>query len=403
MPYLSKMRTSTLPAIFKITGVHQHYSWGGTRFLPRFFGLENEGQKPFAEYWLGAHPNHPSSTPFGPLDGLLKENRQALMGTNRAAPFPFLLKLLDVRHMLSIQVHPDKASAEKGFEAEQEAGIPPTAPERSYKDANHKPELMAALSNFWLLHGFKPESSLRQVLGRYASFTPLLRQFDEGGYRRLFEYLMRLPQEEVNRMLEPVVFPLLTRYQNGELGREGEDFWAARAYLHFCTSGNFDRGICCIYLFNLLWLRPGEGIFQGAGLPHAYLEGQNVEIMANSDNVLRAGLTDKHIAIEELLKHVRFEATEPRIIAAGEGVDMDYPSPAEEFALSRHRVSGSRTFSTGSAEVWLVMEGPLRCCSGNTEERVEKGESLFLSAGQEVVVEGEGSLFRARVPVGAKI
>ncbi|MFL5787171.1 MAG: mannose-6-phosphate isomerase, class I, partial [Flavisolibacter sp.] len=147
--------------IFKLNGIVQHYSWGGFEFIPKFLGLTNEHQKPYAEYWLGAHPNFPSEIVNGStvnLNHLIASEPLATLGEQAANKFhslPYLFKILDVRQMLSIQVHPDKRSAIIEYEEENKKGIPLNASNRNYNDRNHKPELMVALSDFWLLHGFK--------------------------------------------------------------------------------------------------------------------------------------------------------------------------------------------------------------------------------------------------------
>jgi mannose-6-phosphate isomerase len=394
-------------SVFKIKGVVQHYAWGGTSYIPGILHVPNEASKPFAEYWLGAHPNHPSQTGNADLHTLL-ESEPALLGEEVAREFgslPFLLKVLDVRQMLSIQVHPSKASAEEGFAAENAQGIPMSASNRNYKDNNHKPELMAALSNFWLLHGFKESNSLRMMLEAVPELQWLLPVFESGSYRQLYETVMALPQEEVNRRLEPLAKRLVPLYEKEQLSKDSEDFWAARAFLHFCTGDHFDRGIFSIYLFNLVHLKKGEGIYQGAGLPHAYLEGQNVELMANSDNVLRAGLTDKHIDIAELLKHVRFEATIPEIIRDKGEAHQAYLTPAKEFELHQYRGEGQRQgIETTVPEIWLCLGGEAKIRSGSLEDTLQKGEALFVAPGSkvELTTGSTSQVFRATVPLKTK-
>jgi mannose-6-phosphate isomerase len=174
---------------------------------------------------------------------------------------------------------------------------------------------------------------------------------------------MEMPQQEVEEVLQPLLDRILPLYHDGGLVRSEEHFWAARAALTYNQGGRIDRGIFSIYFFNLLNLQPGEAIFQDAGLPHAYLEGQNVEIMANSDNVLRGGLTPKHVDVPELMKHIRFEATYPRILAGDRaaGHITVYATPAPDFELSRISLMAGEavTVKARSAEVYIVMEGRL--------------------------------------------
>lgn len=382
-------------SMYKLKGIVQHYSWGGQEFIPQLLGLENEEQKPFAEYWLGAHPNHPSTIICNNEERKLNE----FISEEEIPDLPYLLKILDVRQMLSIQVHPDKASAEKGFEEENRKGIPANASHRNYKDDNHKPELMVALSDFWLLHGFKNEKELNGVLNEVAEFDGLKEVFANRGYKALYEKVMTMPQEEVNQTLEPLIDKIVTSYRKNKLQKADPNFWAARAYETFCKEYDVDRGIFSIYFFNLLNLKRGEGIYQPAGLPHAYLEGQNVEIMANSDNVLRAGLTDKHIDISELMKHIKFEATEPDIIKS-RGEHLRFAPPVNEFELHELHVSSTQQIQTSVNEIWLLLEGSMKL----KDQEIRRGESVYFALPGKIQIEPIGPvvLFRAIVPDGGK-
>lgn len=404
---------ATKQSVYPLRGKVQHYAWGGQAYLPRLLRTDNAGGQPFAEYWLGAHPSYSSTIIVDgqPTDLATFISRQPAEALGEAvagqfASLPYLLKVLDVRQMLSIQVHPDKASARAAFAAENTAGIPLTAFNRNYKDENHKPELMVALGDFWLLHGFKPAGALSDVLSTHPDFDFLLGLFEQEGYEGLYRRVMTMDQAEVDAILKPVADRIVPLYQNGELKKEDEDFWAARAVETFCTRGTYDRGIFSIYFFNLLHLKRGEGIYQPAGLPHAYLEGQNVEIMANSDNVLRAGLTDKHIDIGELMKHVRFEATVPAIIREETGTVTVYRSPAAEFELSQYRVQGGESIrlATTGPELVLVLEGNLSVAGGAESLSLQPGEAGYLLPGSEVEVTagGAGTFFRAAVPQAGK-
>jgi mannose-6-phosphate isomerase len=199
---------------------------------------------------------------------------------------------------------------------------------------------------------------------------------------------------------------IMPLYRSGGLTRSEEHFWAARAALTYNGGGRVDRGIFSIYFFNLLNLRPGEAIFQDAGLPHAYLEGQNVEIMANSDNVLRGGLTPKHVDVPELMKHVRFEATQPRIIAGDRdtGHITVYGTPAPDFELSRiSLIAGEAvTVKAHSTEVYIVMEGKLGVIEGGEAPfSRRKGDSFvaMYKARFELKAQDDVVMYRAAVPV----
>jgi mannose-6-phosphate isomerase len=387
----------------------QHYSWGGYEFIPALLGIDNAGQKPFAEYWLGAHPNHPSSIEGTEvsLSEWIREQPGKVLGTSVSKHFsslPFLFKILDVRQMLSIQVHPSKESAIKEFALENEKGIPVNAPHRNYKDENHKPELMVALGDFWLLHGFKNEIRLKEILQAKPEFHFLLSIFGENNYKTLYEAVMTMEQEKVDAILSPLLQPVLPMYESGQLQKSSEDFWAARAVSTFCKDGHYDRGIFSIYFFNLIHLKKGQGIFQPQGMPHAYLEGQNVEVMANSDNVLRAGLTDKHIDVKELLKHVDFKATIPAVLPAENDFAVTYNSPAQEFELHAYQFKGQKEIiSSQSPEIWFLLSGTARVTAKDETIEMKRGEAVFLGSGEEVTIEsGNGEVFRCIVPVEVK-
>ncbi|MBA2746169.1 MAG: mannose-6-phosphate isomerase, class I, partial [Flavisolibacter sp.] len=196
---------------FKLRGVVQHYAWGGYQFLPLVLGMNNPSGKPFAEYWLGAHPIHPSLIE-GEKDLFSFLGEKPLLNSEKTISkderFPFLLKVLDVRQMLSIQVHPDKKGAIKGFEKETAKGISIQAPERNYKDRNHKPELMVALGDFYLLHGFKNEEGIRNIFQKVPELSILEQPF-RISYRALYEEVMRMPQEKVDAILLPLAERIL--------------------------------------------------------------------------------------------------------------------------------------------------------------------------------------------------
>jgi mannose-6-phosphate isomerase len=407
--------------VFRLHGKVQHYAWGGTRFLPGLLGIDNPEQRPFAEYWLGAHDNAPAdmeaTTGEGAplrgaaLNGYIRQHPKETLGPQTAARFgrlPYLLKILDVKDMLSIQVHPSKRNAELEFAEENRKGIALDAPHRNYRDDNHKPELMLALSEFWLLHGFKPEEDLLATLHAVPELRLLAPVFNHQGYQGIYQEVMELPQAEVDTILKPLLQRIVPLYMENELKKKEEHFWAARAALTYKDGGKTDRGIFSIYLFNLLNLQPGEGIFQDAGLPHAYLEGQNVEIMANSDNVLRGGLTPKHVDVPELMKHIRFEATRPRIISEGDdpGHIAVYHTPAPDFELSKLSLlrGESLTIRAHSAEIFMVLEGSLGVIEpGASPFGRKKGEAFvsFHQAKFELKAQHDTVVYRASVPAGA--
>jgi mannose-6-phosphate isomerase len=300
---------------------------------------------------------------------------------NRFGNLPYLFKILDVKDMLSIQVHPSKENAVKEFAAENKKGISLNVANRNYKDDNHKPELMLALSDFWLLHGFKSKDKLKAILQKTPELNFLITVFDRGGYYELYKTVMEMEQKMVNEILQPLLNRIAAAYEKNELKKDDENFWAARAALTYNESGKIDRGIFSIYFFNLVCMAKGDALFQDAGLPHAYLEGQNVELMANSDNVLRGGLTPKHIDVHELLKQVKFEETIPHIIHEKKEAEhiVFYSTPAPDFKLSKIELGKNESISlhAASAEIFITLQGAVQIKENEETFSCSKGEAFI--------------------------
>lgn len=402
-----------MAGIYRLRGTVKHYDWGGTTFIPSLLQLDNKDRQPFAEYWMGVHPQDNCTADLPNHQRVfLKEylkNNPEFLGKEVQQKFghlPYLMKVLDVHKMLSIQVHPSKAAAEKEFARENAEGIPIDSIRRNYKDDNHKPELMVALGDFWLLHGFKPKKEITYTLLNIVELRELLPVYNDSGYEGLYKHVMEMPQAEVNRILQPLIENLSTVYKDMKPEKSDEDFWAAKAAYSFPHNGNIDRGIFSIYLFNLVHLKKGEGIFQDAGVPHAYLEGQNVEIMASSDNVLRGGLTTKHIDVKEVLKHVKCEPTEVQILS-GEQVnnfEKIYKTTAPDFQLSvfELKAGDAISFSPVTAEIILLTEGKAELDNGAGAIKLETGHpSAIVFAGKQVKLSSVSgaTVFRASVPV----
>jgi len=395
--------------IYPILGKVQHYDWGGKKFIPDLIGQYTKNNH-YAEYWLGAHLKAPSiiKTKKGniSLDFFLSQNLSQNLGVSVANIYgrlPYLFKVLDVDKMLSIQVHPTKDSAEKGFENENKMGIPITANNRNFKDRNHKPELMVALSDFWLLHGFLERKKLIKNLEETKELHFLLKTFQENDYFELYKKVMEFTQAEVNEILNPLVKRILPQYLNNELQKYSPDFWASKALEN--NSVNIDRGIFSIYFFNILNLSKGEAIFQGAGLPHAYLEGKNMELMANSDNVLRGGLTSKHIDIVELLKNTRFEETNPTILHGvqnKENSEVVYKTNAKDFELSKIELLPTQTHQSVaiSVEILIALDGKAIVSENRKQITLEKGKALLIVANTNYKISAPlgAEIYRARVP-----
>ena len=353
---------------YKLLGKHRHYDWGGKTFLPNLMGVENVNHLPYAEYWMGAHALAASTiqTPDGEKDlaQLIKQQPAQWLGKDIATKFkalPYLYKILDVQEMLSIQVHPSKENAVIGFKAEEAKGISIDAANRNYKDENHKPEVMVALSDFWLLHGFLAPAILEERLNSYIYFRPLMNEFRGVDYQNLYSFFMQLPMEASDAILKPLLKEAAEAVARGTVSKKDPHYWANKYYKDGIPSKNIDKGIFSIYILNIVNIPKYQGIFQGAGILHAYLEGQNIELMANSDNVLRGGLTPKHVDVKELIQHVSFVPTYPSILK-GEMLndqETNYSCPVPDFGLTKLRLNAGEvyTISTYSLELLLVMEG----------------------------------------------
>jgi mannose-6-phosphate isomerase len=394
-------------AFFKLQGVIQNYTWGGTDFIPEWLGKRPTGAT-CAEYWMGAHPKAPSLLIEVKeyLDEYIEKDPEKILGrpiSERYGKLPFLLKILDVAQMLSIQVHPSLAQARKGYDLENGQGIAIDATNRNFKDANHKPELMVALSEFWLLHGFKPRHELLHTLKEKKEFHALIPVFEKADYRGLYEKVMTEDPSDTHAVFDPLFDRLLPLYRAGALDKSSPDYWAARGFEHFCTDSQLDKGLYSVYFFNLLHLHAGQGIYQPAGVPHAYLEGRNVEIMANSDNVLRGGLTHKHVDEKALLQHVDFKPVQTAILEGmvqESGYEWLYPSPVPDFELSRLSLTAGSSLNRKSTsfEIWVVMDGGISISDKNGKTlMLGRGESLAVTAATEYAVEAweETSIFRA--------
>jgi mannose-6-phosphate isomerase len=338
------------------------------------------------------------------LVDLIQQDPEGLVGEtvwSRFGELPYLFKVLDVNDMLSIQVHPTKSEAEKGFDAEEAAGVPRHAPHRNYKDRNHKPEVMVALSEFWLLHGFKKAAAIEETLLSIIEFNVFLPLYRKEGLAAFYQLLMEMDQTDVNSLLMPLVKREIRRKQNGELDPHQPGWWVAKWYEKTGLTDQIDRGIFSIYLFNIVKVEPGEAVFQKAGIPHAYLQGQNMELMANSDNVLRGGLTPKHVDVPELMKHTLFEDTIPQVmkgqpLRVGETL---YPCPVPDFGLSRIVLDGSMSYvaQAHSLEIFMVIEGGVVI---NQSLVAKKGEAFAVLVGEDyqLTASGKATLYKAFVP-----
>jgi mannose-6-phosphate isomerase len=404
---------SSIPNVLLLRCVVQHYSWGGYDFIPALSRRDNPARAPWAELWLGAHPSAPALALVEgrerPLDQLIAQSPPAWLGERVARRYdhrlPFLFKVLDVRQMLSIQAHPSKAQAQAGFQRENALGIPLDAPHRLFKDDNHKPELMVALSPFWLLHGFRSPSDIAESLRGIPEFFPLLAPLQGDDIAALYHHIMTMPQIEVNRLLGPVRSRLSQLFHAGHLDEDKPAYWAAQAFEDFPgADGNLDRGIFSIFLLNLVRLAPMQGIFQGPGIPHAYLRGVNVELMANSDNVFRGGLTPKYVDVDALIDHLDFNPIFPVVLdgVAVSALEWEYPAPAADFLLSRIQLEPGQVYAPAlvdGPEILLLMEGEIALGASEAARTLRRGDACFVAPGAPYTLTANSPalLFRARV------
>lgn len=391
------------------------YAWGSTTALPELLGTPPTGE-PQAELWMGAHPGAPSHIDRGfgpvPLDAVIGDDPAAELGSSTVKRFgprlPFLLKVLAAGAPLSMQVHPDLEQAKAGYADEEARGIPLDAPHRNYKDPNHKPEMIVALSPFEGLCGFRrpaDAADLVDALGvdTLTPYADILRAHPED--RALREVLAAVLGAEPAAMADTVH---AATEAAARLAADPANPYAADCAAYAAAARSFpgDRGIIAAMLLNHVRLQPGEALYLGAGVPHAYLDGLGVEIMANSDNVLRCGLTPKHIDVPELLRIVRFEAGDPGVLrpeAAPDGEEL-YAAPIDEFRLSRYVLapdSGTRILDAGAPRILLCTAGHARLGAPGqgpaAELTLARGESAYVPASEAVALAGEGTVFRATV------
>ncbi|WP_330458180.1 mannose-6-phosphate isomerase, class I [Streptomyces sp. NBC_00820] len=373
------------------------YAWGSPTAIPHLLGVEPTGE-PQAEMWMGAHPGAPSRTARGTLVEVIGADPERELGAGVVAKFgprlPFLLKILAAGAPLSLQVHPDLEQAGRGYADEERRGIPLDAAHRNYKDPNHKPELICALTEFDGLCGFRDPVQAADLLAGLGvdslkPYVDLLHAHpEEAALREVLTAILTADPEEMARTVAEAT---------AACTRLGGDYAPYAGLAHHYPG---DPGVIAAMLLNHVRLQPGEALFLGAGIPHAYLDGLGVEIMANSDNVLRCGLTPKHVDVPELLRVVRFEAGDPGVLrpeAAPDGEEV-YETPIDEFRLSRYVLAeggSARDLTRDTPQILLCTAGTVR--TGDHE--LAPGRSVFVPAGEKVEVSGTGTIFRATVIV----
>ena len=387
----------------------QKYAWGSKTAIPQLLGKSPDGD-PQAELWMGAHPKAPSEVDldgrFLPLTEMIDQQPEAILGKSVARKFdnklPFLFKVLAAAAPLSIQAHPDTDQAREGFLRESSAGISLDAGNRNYRDSNHKPECICALTPFWALNGFRKMRDVTSYLRRLCPDT-LLNELtllednqNSQGLKRFFHKLMKTPADEVLLIVKEAV----TRAKAFD---DDDPVFPWIIKLH--ETYPKDIGVLSPAILNLVLLKPGEAMYLSAGRLHAYFEGMGIELMANSDNVLRGGLTQKYIDVPELIDVLCFEETVPEImtpIQQGPGVRI-YRTPVEEFLLSEVSVSGDATYLSPmdrSAEILLCVQGTANIYEVPTDFQltVSKGATLMVPASvNQYRIEGDALFYRASV------
>ena len=336
-----------------LRGAIRTYAWGSRTAIADFTGRSVPTPHPEAELWLGAHPADPAwvSTPDGErtLFDVVRADPEGQLGPAVRARFgdvlPFLVKVLAADEPLSLQAHPSTEQAIEGYAREDRMGLPLNSPERNYRDRSHKPELLVALSQFEALAGFRPAARTVEVMQAIAPavlepFINLLSgQSDADGLRALFTTWITCPQPDLDRLVPSVIDGAINYVRSGE-----QDFAAeAKAVLELGERYPGDAGVLASLLLNRVTLAPGEAIYLPAGNLHAYLQGVGVEVMANSDNVLRGGLTPKHIDVPELLRVLDFRPANDVVVrpeSVRDGAELVYDTPTPEFAVSVLNVEG---------------------------------------------------------------
>ncbi|PDO82004.1 mannose-6-phosphate isomerase [Kosakonia sacchari] len=384
----------------KLINSVQNYAWGSKTALTDLYGIANPDNLPMAELWMGAHPKSSSKVQDASgqpraLREVIEQDKTRLLGSavaNRFGELPFLFKVLCADQPLSIQVHPNKKNSETGFAKENAAGIPLDAAERNYKDPNHKPELVFALTPFLAMNAFRKFSDIVSLLQPVAGAHPAIAHFLQApGAERLselFAALLNMQGEEKSRALAVL---------KSALGNHsGEPWQTIRLISEFYPD---DSGLFSPLLLNVVKLNPGEAMFLFAETPHAYLQGVALEVMANSDNVLRAGLTPKYIDIPELVANVKFTpkpANELLTQPTQHGAELDFPIPVDDFAFSLHDLSTSETqLAQQSAAIVFCVEGEAVLSKASQQLVLKAGESAFIAADESPVgVSGTGRVAR---------
>jgi mannose-6-phosphate isomerase len=386
--------------MWQLQNTVRHYPWGSRTVIPELLGATSPADRPHAELWLGAHPDAPSVLSTGtPLDKAIEERPRELLGAEVQERFgnrlPFLMKVLAAEQPLSLQAHPTTEQAEIGFAAEESAGVPHDSPTRTFKDPFHKPELLLALTTFEALCGFRPVEESLHCLAKLQvpELKPTIAALARGGLRAAIPQLIALSPEH-RAVLVSAVAGAASRF----VAAHDPEFintyrWAAS----LAETYPGDPGVVISLMCNHLKLAPGEAVFLPAGNLHAYLCGAGVEVMAGSDNVLRGGLTHKHVDLAALIEVLDFTDGRVPVLhpVLGPG-GLRYPVPVDDFDLTRCQLDGhSGSLTTDGPQVLLCTEGAALLRSTDGELTLRQGESAFVAAGAPVTASGPAVLYRS--------
>lgn len=382
----------------------KNYLWGSRTAIRDYFGIDNPALEHQAEIWMGAHPLASSKVSVDDTDvslcDVIAQNPGYWLGNQAKFPvlsLPFLMKVLAVEEPLSIQVHPSKSAAQLGFALENQKSIPLDAANRNYKDDNHKPELVYAITPYLAMNGFREFELIVKSFERLDIssiediFVPFRSKPCSTSLKAFFSALLTLTGEKKEQAISELISSLKVS------GRELLEEAALINHLHQLYPR--DIGLFSPLFLNVIELKPGEAMFLYAETPHAYVHGLGVEIMANSDNVLRAGLTPKHIDVEELVNNTKFEPinsvelTMTPVSVDGREV---YPIPVADFKFDVLTPNNGLDIAVSSAEILFCVSGDVTVTVDSESRLLTRGESvIFPAATRHYTVSGEGQLARA--------
>ena len=404
-----------------LQGVIRTYAWGSRTAIAEFTGRPSPAVHPEAELWLGAHPGDPAllESPAGNVSLLeaIGSDPEGQLGVAVRDEFgdrlPFLVKVLAAEEPLSLQAHPSARQAREGYQREQQRGLPVNSPVRNYRDPNHKPELLVALSDFHALAGFRPAD--RSVALMRALNVPALRPYialltdvpgelGADGLRAVFTTWITLPQPDLDVLIPAVLEAAVAYIRSGATEFTAE----VRTVLELGERYPGDAGVLAAMLLNRISLVPGQGIYLSAGNLHSYLHGVGMEVMANSDNVLRGGLTPKHVDVPELLRVLDFTPVgDVRVGTRTDGIETVYETPAAEFAASvltlentdlGHEVDAPARHD--GPQILVCTRGSVIARSKSDEVRLDRGSSAWVAADDGPIrlqADEASTIFRATV------